>query len=38
MADTQAHSTAPTPDAVFYMLTPRGAEAIGLDPARIGMA
>jgi hypothetical protein len=38
LRETQAPGSPPTRDPTFYMLTPRGAEAIGLDPARIGAA
>jgi hypothetical protein len=32
LAETTAPGAPPTPDPTYYVLTPRGAEAIGLDP------
>lgn len=38
LSETQSPGSPPSADITYYVLTPRGAEAIGLDPARIGLA
>jgi len=38
LRETTAPGTPPTPDPTFHVLTPRGAEAIGLDPRTLHAA
>ena len=38
LTETRPPGAPPTPDAIYYVLTDRGAEAIGLDPRRLHAA